>query len=171
MKLKLHVFTAAILLAVTGLLRAQSAQQGLVEVKDVAVEASGGSVATDPAEYVLSRVLAKPGAFISAADIARDQRALLDTGTFSDVKVLSEETAKGSVKLTYRVVIAPRYAPRSMEVLEKTEMYDTGGQSYWSLFLQSYEAIKHHDPARLTKETVDALKKRFDIQIESIGMK
>lgn len=109
MKLKLHVFTAAILLAVTGLLRAQSAQQGLVEVKDVAVEASGGSVATDPAEYVLSRVLAKPGAFISAADIARDQRALLDTGTFSDVKVLSEETAKGSVKLTYRVVIAPRF--------------------------------------------------------------
>ncbi len=69
------------------------------------------------------------------------------------------------------VVIAPRYAPRSMEVLEKTEMYDTGGQSYWSLFLQSYESIKHHDPARLTKETVDALKKRFDIQIESIGMK
>ena len=50
-------------------------------------------------------------------------------------------------------------------------MYDTCGQSYWSLFLQSYESIKHHDPARLTKETVDALKKRFDIQIESIGMK
>ena len=50
-------------------------------------------------------------------------------------------------------------------------MFELGGQSYWSLFLQSYASIQHHDPARLTPETLDALKKRFDIQIESIGMK
>ncbi len=69
------------------------------------------------------------------------------------------------------VVVAPRYAPRSIEVLEKTQMFELGGQSYWSLFLQSYASIQHYDPARLTPETLDALKKRFDIQIESIGMK
>jgi outer membrane protein insertion porin family len=91
------------------LIIAQGAKQGLFEVKDVSVQASGGTVATDPAEYVLSRVFAKPGAFVSAADLARDQRSLLDTGTFSDVKVLSEEAGDGAVKLIYRVVIAPRF--------------------------------------------------------------
>ena len=85
------------------------AKQGLFEVKDVSVQASGGTVATDPAEYVLSRVLAKPGAFVTSADLARDQRSLLDTGTFSDVKVLSEEVGDGAIKLVYRVVIAPRF--------------------------------------------------------------
>ena len=102
-----------ILLAVAllpyALLAQQSARQGIFEVKDVSVQASGGTVATDPAEYVISRILAKPGAFVSATDLARDQRSLLDTGTFSDVKILSEEIGDGAVKLTYRVVIAPRF--------------------------------------------------------------
>ncbi len=69
------------------------------------------------------------------------------------------------------VVVAPRYAPRSIEVLEKTELYELGGQPYWSLFLQSYASIRHYEPERLTPETVQALKDRFHIQIESIGMK
>ncbi len=88
---------------------AQGAKQGLVEVKDIAVQASGGTVATDPAEYVLSRVFAKTGSFVSSIDLARDQRALLDTGTFSDVKILSEDMGDGAVKLIYRVIIAPRF--------------------------------------------------------------
>ena len=91
------------------LILAQGVKPGLFEVKDVSVQASGGTVATDPGEYVLSRVLAKPGAFVSSADIARDQRELLDTGTFSDVKVLSEEVGDGAIKLIYRVIIAPRF--------------------------------------------------------------
>ena len=69
------------------------------------------------------------------------------------------------------VINAPRFAPRSIEVLEPSEMYDLGGQPYWSLFLQNYESIKHYDPKRLTPETLDALKKKFKIQIDSIGMK
>jgi len=69
------------------------------------------------------------------------------------------------------VVMAPRYAPRSIEALEKTELYELGGQSYWSLFMQNYMSIRHYDPDRLTPETVSALKKKFGIQIESIGMK
>ncbi len=111
MKVNFALFSAFALLALPAILLAQDTRQtpGLVEVKDVAVEASGGSVTTDPAEYVLSRVLAKPGSFVSASDIARDQRTLLDTGTFSDVQVLSEEASQGAVKLIYRVVIAPRF--------------------------------------------------------------
>lgn len=82
------------------------------EIASIKVEASGGSVATDPEEYVLSHIFAKPGAFISAESIANDQRSLLDTGTFSDVKVLSNPasgTNKEKVDLVYRVVIAPRF--------------------------------------------------------------
>ena len=111
MKSSVTAIAAAVLLAAHGIARAQSAPpaQSLFEVKDVVVEASGGSVATDPAEYVLSRIVAKPGAFVGSADIARDQRALIDTGTFSDVKVLSESAGGDAVKLVYRVVIAPRF--------------------------------------------------------------
>ncbi|MCR4772024.1 MAG: hypothetical protein K5855_06880, partial [Oscillospiraceae bacterium] len=69
------------------------------------------------------------------------------------------------------VINAPRFMPRSIEVLEKAEMYDLGGQPYWSLFLQSYAAVRHYEPERLTEETLAALKKRFKIQIDSIGMK
>ncbi len=111
MKVKFPLFSTLVLFALPFVLLAQNTQPAavLLEVKDVAVEATGGSVATEPAEYVLSRVLAKPGAFISASDIARDQRTLLDTGTFSDVKILSEAAGKDAVKLIYRVVIAPRF--------------------------------------------------------------
>ena len=69
------------------------------------------------------------------------------------------------------VINAPRFAPRSIEVLEPSEMYDLGGQPYWSLFLQNYASIKHYDPNRLTPEKLQELKNRFHIQIESIGMK
>ena len=69
------------------------------------------------------------------------------------------------------VINAPRFAPRSIEVLEPSEMYDLGGQPYWSLFLQNYASIKHYDPNRLTPEKLQELKDRFHIQIESIGMK
>jgi mannose-6-phosphate isomerase-like protein (cupin superfamily) len=69
------------------------------------------------------------------------------------------------------VVIAPKFAPRSIEALKRTELYELGGQPYWSLFLQSYASIKKYDPARLTPETLAGLKKKFGIQIEKIGMK
>ena len=69
------------------------------------------------------------------------------------------------------VVIAPRFAPRSIEVLEHTELYELGGQAWWSLFLQNYASIRHYDPARLTPETLQALKERFHIPVKCIGMK
>ena len=69
------------------------------------------------------------------------------------------------------VVNAPRFAPRKIEVLEKTELYELGGQTYWSLFLQSLASIRHYEPERLTPETLEALKQRFKVQIKDIGMK
>ncbi|MBR5702387.1 MAG: hypothetical protein IKX47_07950, partial [Oscillospiraceae bacterium] len=69
------------------------------------------------------------------------------------------------------VVSIPRFAPHSLEALEHSEVYDLGGQSYWSLFFQSYEYIRTKEPERLTPETVEALKKKFQVQIKSIGYK
>ena len=69
------------------------------------------------------------------------------------------------------VIDLPRYAPRSFEVLEHSELFDMSGQSYYSLFFQDYAAIRHYDPARLTPETVEGLKKKYDVQIARVGMK
>ena len=69
------------------------------------------------------------------------------------------------------VINIPRFAPHKIEVLEHSELYDLGGQSYWSLFLQCYNSIRTFHPERLTPETVDGLKKKFDVQIAKIGMK
>ncbi len=70
------------------------------------------------------------------------------------------------------VVNVPKFAPHSIEVLEKTEMYELGGQTQWSLFLQNYDSIKAFDPERLNDaEAMAALKKKFDVNIKSIGMK
>ncbi|MBQ7722556.1 MAG: outer membrane protein assembly factor BamA [Kiritimatiellae bacterium] len=89
------------------------------EVVSVDVDASGGSFATDAKEYVLSRIVAKEGAFVGASDLARDERSLLDTGSFSDVRIISEnvgDKTAGRIKLTYKVVIAPRFKPPALIV-------------------------------------------------------
>ena len=62
------------------------------------------------------------------------------------------------------VVNIPRFAPHSLEALEHSEVYDLGGQTYWSLFFQSYAYIRTKEPERLTPETVEALKKKFQVQ-------
>ncbi len=69
------------------------------------------------------------------------------------------------------VVSIPRFAPHSIEVLEHSEIYDLGGQSYWSLFLMSLDSVRTFEPERYNSETVERLKKQYDIQIERIGMK
>ena len=70
------------------------------------------------------------------------------------------------------VVDIPRFAPHSMEVLEHSEIYDLGGQSYWSIFLQTYESLRRNSPEKLEDaEYLEKLKKRYDIQIAKIGMK
>ena len=69
------------------------------------------------------------------------------------------------------VVNVPRFAPHSIEALEHSEVYDLGGQSWWSLFFQNYTSIRTYDPKRLTPETIQRLKDQFHIQIESIAIK
>ena len=88
---------------------------------------------------------------------------------------------KGKVKFTIlgQEIIAddecildiPRFAPHKLEVLEKAEIYDVVGQSCWSLFLQAYNSICTLNPDKKTPEYIEKLKKRFDIQIDKIGMK
>ena len=69
------------------------------------------------------------------------------------------------------VIDLPRFAPRSMEVLEHSELFDLGGQSYWSLFLSNYDSVRTRTPARLENGGLDALKDKFNIPVKSIGMK
>ena len=68
------------------------------------------------------------------------------------------------------LVDIPRFAPHSLEALEESDVYDLGGLTMWSIFLQSYSSIKKYDPARLEKpETLAALKEEFNVPILSIN--
>ncbi len=70
------------------------------------------------------------------------------------------------------IVDLPRFAPRSMEVLEKADVYDFIGQTQWSMFLQNYASLKKFAPERFNDAAeIDALKKKFDVCVKSIGMK
>ena len=70
------------------------------------------------------------------------------------------------------VVNVPKFAPHSMEVLEKTEMYELGGQTMWSLFLQQYTSVKQRFPERREDPaTLETLKTKFNVTVKSIGMK
>ncbi len=79
-------------------------------VRDVVVRASGGGATSDPADYVRSHVSAIAGQFITQATLAKDQRELLDTGTFSDVRIYVEPLEDG-VRVIYEVAVAPRFLP------------------------------------------------------------
>lgn len=69
------------------------------------------------------------------------------------------------------LVNIPKFAPHSLEALTKAEVYDLGGLTMWSLFLQEYTAIKTRDPERLAKpEVMEELKERFNCPIKRIGM-
>lgn len=89
---------------------------------------------------------------------------------------------KGKVKFTIMgqeviaddecVVNIPKFAPHSMEVLEETEMYELGGQTMWSLFLQQYTSLKLRYPERFNDPAeIEALKKKCAVTVKSIGMK
>lgn len=68
------------------------------------------------------------------------------------------------------VVDIPRFAPHSIEVLERAELYDLGGQTHWSLFLQSLESIRRNDPARLEDPAaMQSLREKFGVGVASIG--
>ncbi len=70
-------------------------------VRDIRVRHVGPAQARDD-DYVLTRTTARVGGFVSQADLSRDQRTLLDTGLFADVRVLLEPEADG-VRVVYEV--------------------------------------------------------------------
>ena len=78
-------------------------------VRDVQVRHAGPVVAGDDG-YVLTHVTARPGDYVSQRDLSRDQRALLDTGLFSDVRVLLEPVGE-EVSVVYEVRRRLRFEP------------------------------------------------------------
>lgn len=81
---------------------------GGFEVAEVVVKTGGGASVARPEDYVLTHISAAKGGFITQADIARDQRELLNTGSFSDVRILVENVGD-KVRVIYEVAIAPRF--------------------------------------------------------------
>lgn len=77
------------------------------KVQDVAVRSGGTEIAGDTADFVASHVSAAKGGFISQRELAADQRNLLDSGIFSDVRIFIENVADG-VRVVYDVKVAPR---------------------------------------------------------------
>ncbi len=70
------------------------------------------------------------------------------------------------------VINIPKFAPHSLEALEKSELYDLGGLTFWSSFMHDYMSIKTYDPERLKQPgVVDGLKDKFNCPIKCIGMK
>jgi quercetin dioxygenase-like cupin family protein len=68
------------------------------------------------------------------------------------------------------LVKLPRYAPRSLKVLEPTALYDLAGITRWQALIQDYASISAYEPERAADpETLKSLKKRFDCYIESYG--
>ena len=81
--------------------------------------------------------------------------------------VFGEEHIAGKACL----VNVPKLAPFSLKALEDAEVYDVGGQTRWFAFLQDYESVRTYDPARLQdKEAMQALKDKYGIPLESMGM-
>ncbi len=78
-------------------------------VRDVRVRHAGPVAAGDDG-YVLTHVTARPGQYVSQRDLSRDQRALLDTGLFSDVRVLLEPVGE-EVSVVYEVRRRLRFEP------------------------------------------------------------
>jgi hypothetical protein len=44
------------------------------------------------------------------------------------------------------VINIPKFAPHSLVVLEKAELYDLGGLTFWSSFMHDYVSIKPTTP-------------------------
>ena len=67
------------------------------------------------------------------------------------------------------VINVPKLAPFSLTALEDAEVYDMGGQTRWSAFLQDYLSIQVNDPARLQdQEAMAALKEKFGVEVREI---
>ena len=96
-------------------LRDAPAQDGFQQmVREVEVRHLGPLQAGDD-DYVLTRTTARAGRYVSQTDLSRDQRALLDTGLFADVRVLLEPVDDG-IRVVYEVRRRPRFqAPAAIQ--------------------------------------------------------
>lgn len=77
------------------------------KINDIIVKNLGNSGSEEARDYILSHTLAQKGGFISGRDLAKDQRALLASGLFTDVQIFVKEEDEG-VNLYYEVKLSPR---------------------------------------------------------------
>lgn len=105
------IAAGVVLMVLGGLAAARAQTERQQVVRDVRVRYTD-KLPADPA-YVLAQTVVRVGQFVSAADLARDQRALLDTGRFADVRVLVEPVAGDGegVRVIYVVARRSRFAP------------------------------------------------------------
>lgn len=68
------------------------------------------------------------------------------------------------------LVKIPKFAPRSIEVLEKTAMYDVGGMTRWYALCQDYAALKKFTPEKATDERFEQMRKEFGCHVKRYGM-
>ncbi len=76
-------------------------------VSEVVVRTSGATHGAEARDYVLSHVAAAEGSYVTQRNLAEDQRALLDSGLFSDVRIFMERSGDGA-RVIYDVTLAPR---------------------------------------------------------------
>lgn len=69
------------------------------------------------------------------------------------------------------LVKIPKYAPRSFEVLEPTDMYDIGGLTRWYALLQDFTALKKYEPAKATTEAFEEMRKKYGCGVKTFGKK
>jgi mannose-6-phosphate isomerase-like protein (cupin superfamily) len=68
------------------------------------------------------------------------------------------------------IINIPKFAPHSLEVLTKAELYDLGGLTFWSSFMHDYMSIKTYDPERFNNPgVISDLKEKFNCQIKCIN--
>ncbi len=105
----LRIVCLPLLLLMAASRPAAAQQEHRQVVRDIRVRHAGPVAAGDDG-YVLTHVTARRGDYVSQRDLSRDQRALLDTGLFSDVRVLLEPADDG-VRVVYEVRRRPRFQP------------------------------------------------------------
>lgn len=80
-------------------------------------------------------------------------------------KIYGEEHIAGSDCL----VKIPTFAPRCLEVLEDSVMYDVGGMTRWYALCQDYSSLKKFEPEKATQEAFDQLRKQYGCGVKSFG--
>lgn len=102
------IFSAALCLAACVVAATPDIGTTRPRVSEVVIKTSGAAKEAEARSFVLPRIRARKGAYLSQKDLASDERDLLDSDLFSSVAILVEPKGEGEIEVTYDVVVAPR---------------------------------------------------------------